>query len=166
MIVKARCWKFGDNIPSDLITPITIIFKGYDYIAQHVLERVRPEFPKEMKKGDIIVAGKNWACSSGRTTAPKGLRIAGVGLVIAESFSRTFFRNASEVGLPILECPGVTAKINDADVLEVEVTTGVIKNLTTGETIQATPPPPFQIELIKHGGLLKYLEEKGLPTNV
>ena len=162
MIVKGRTWKFGDNVPSDLITPITIIFMDFDELKKHVLERLRPEFPKEVRKDDIIVAGKNWGCSSGRTIAPKAVKMTGVGAVVAESFSRTFFRNGAEVGLPLLECADITKRVNDGDQLEIDISTGVIRNLTTGETIQAQTPPQFLQDLIAHGGLIQYVREKGL----
>jgi len=158
MKVKGKVWKFGDNIPTDLITPITILFMDYSEMAKHVLERINPEFPRKVKRGDILVAGKNFACSSGRTTAPKALKATGIGCIIAESFSRTFYRNAHECGLPLLICKEVTSKVNDGDELEVDIEKGLIENLSTGETIKADPPKGFLLRMIQFGGLIPYLE--------
>jgi len=165
MIFQGRAWKFGDNIPTDVITPIAILFKPMNEIVQHVLETVNPDFPKKVQQGDIIVAGQNFACSSGRAIAPKAIKAAGISVVIAESFSRTFYRNAHEIGLPILMAPGVSSEVDEGDILEANVETGVIKNLTKGKTVQAEPSPPFLLDMLKAGGLIPYVEKVGFPSD-
>jgi 3-isopropylmalate/(R)-2-methylmalate dehydratase small subunit len=161
MIFKGRVWKFGDNVPTDVITPIAILFKPIEEIARHVLAAANPEFPKKVQRGDIIVAGQNFGCSSGRAVAPKAIRAAGVSVVLAESFSRTFYRNAHEVGLPILIAPGISRKVDEGDLLEANIETGEISNLTKGERLRGEPSPPFLLEMLRSGGLIPYLEKTG-----
>ena len=108
LILEGNCWKFGHNIPTDMITPTAYVMRGMGEMVKHVLENANPEFPKNVQKGDIIVAGRNFGCSSGRAIAPKAIKATGVGAVIAEFFSRTFYRNGPEIGLPLLEAPGCT----------------------------------------------------------
>src|SRR5512134_3121534 len=102
---EGKCWKFGHNIPTDEITPTHVVWKSFDEMAKHVFESLNPDFPLNVRQGEIVVVGRNFGCSSGRTVAPKAIRATGVGGVIAERFSRTFYRNAHEIGLPILEAP-------------------------------------------------------------
>ena len=165
MIFQGRAWKFGDNIPTDVITPIAILFKPIDEMARHVLEAANPEFPKKVQAGDIIVAGQNFACSSGRAVAPKAIKAAGISVVIAESFARTFYRNAHEIGLPILIAPGISKEVDEGDVLEASIETGAIRNITKERTIQAEPSPPFLLEMLKAGGIIPYVEQKGWSTD-
>ncbi|MBI3076447.1 MAG: 3-isopropylmalate dehydratase [Deltaproteobacteria bacterium] len=159
--VRGRCWKVGDNIPTDAIVATANLFKPYEEMARHVLASVHPEFVRGVKPGDVLVAGRHFACSSGRAVAPKALRATGIGVVVAESFARTFYRNAHEVGLPILECPGITEQVREGDELDVDVEAGLVRNLTLGQTIQAVPPPPFLRGMLKAGGLHAYLELHG-----
>ena len=107
LVFEGRCWKFGDHIPTDMITPTHIMFKTAKEMAAFVLETLNPDFPKQVKPGDILVAGRNFGCSSGRALAAKALQATGIGAVVAELFSRTFYRNGHEIGLPLLEAPGV-----------------------------------------------------------
>ena len=108
IIFEGNCWKFGHNIPTDLITPTHVMWKTpHGEMAKHVLETANPDFPKNVQQGDIIVAGRNFGCSSGRAIAAKAIKATGVGCMIAEFFSRTFYRNGQEIGLPLLEAPGV-----------------------------------------------------------
>src|SRR5262245_63193652 len=102
LVLEGRCWKFGHNVPTDEITPTHVVWKSFSEMAKHVLESLNPEFPQKVQKGDIIVAGRNFGCSSGRAIAPKAIKAAGAGAVLAESFSRGFYRNGYEVGLAIL----------------------------------------------------------------
>lgn len=161
MIFRGRAWKFGDNIPTDVITPIAILFKPIEEIARQVLAAANPDFPKKVQKGDIIVAGQNFACSSGRAVAAKAIRAAGISVVIAGSFSRTFYRNAHEVGLPILIAPGISQKLDEGDLLEANIETGEISNLSKSETLRGEPSPPFLLEMLRAGGLIPYLEKSG-----
>jgi len=161
MQFKGRAWKFGDNISTDVITPIAVIFKPMEEMAKYCLEIANPEFPKKVQKGDIIVAGQNFACSSGRAVAPKAIKAAGISVVIAESFSRTFYRNAHEVGLPILIAPGISKQVNEGDILEANVETGDIVNVTQHTEFHAEPSPPFLLDMLKAGGLIPYVAKAG-----
>src|SRR5207249_10419802 len=107
LVFEGTCWKFGHNIPTDEITPTSVVWKSFSEMAKHVLESLNPEFAQRVQKGDIIVAGRNFGCSSGRAIAAKAIKATGVSAVVADSFSRTFYRNGHEVGLPILEVPGI-----------------------------------------------------------
>jgi len=154
MQARGRCWKFGDNIPTDRIVRSDLVFSPMDEIVKHVLETCNPEFPLKVRPGDIIVAGKHFGQSSGRAIAAKAIKATGVGCVIAESFARTFYRNGFEIGMPILECPGITADVDDGDLLTVDIPTGAIVNEATGRHFRAKPTPPFLQEMLKAGGLI------------
>ncbi len=154
MQARGRCWKFGDNIPTDRIVRSDRVFGPMEEIVKHVLETLNPEFPLKVRPGDIIVAGKHFGQSSGRAIAAKAVKATGVGCVIAESFARTFYRNGFEIGMPILECPGITAHVSDGDLISVDIATGAIVNETTGRHFQANPTPPFLQEMLKAGGLI------------
>jgi 3-isopropylmalate/(R)-2-methylmalate dehydratase small subunit len=154
MQARGRCWKFGDNIPTDRIVRSDLIFRPFSEILQHVLETCNPEFPSKVKAGDILVAGKHFGQSSGRAIATKALKQTGLGCIIAESFARTFYRNGFEIGMPVLECPEITAHVNDGDILRVDIESGSIVNETTGRELQAKPTPPFLLDMLKAGGLI------------
>src|ERR1041384_3567489 len=102
-IYQGRCWKFGDNIPTDALTPTHVMFKSPKEMAAFVLETLNPAFPKQVRPGDILIAGRNFGCSSGRALATKALKATGIGAVVSERFARTFYRNCHEIGLPLLE---------------------------------------------------------------
>lgn len=152
--VRGRCWKFGDNIPNDQIVRPWLVFKPIAEMAQHVLEACNPDFPRQVRPGDIIVAGRHFGQSSGPAVAAKAVKATGVGCVIAESFARTFYRNGFEIGLPLLECPGITAHVGDGDVLAIDVTAGTIADETNGRALQAAPTPPFLLEMLRAGGII------------
>lgn len=158
MVARGRCWKFGDNIPTDRIVRTDLVFRPFSEILKHVLETCNPEFPLKVKPGDIVVAGKHFGQSSGRAIAAKALKQTGIGCVIAESFARTFYRNGFEIGMPALECPGITAQVSDGDILLVEIDSGRIVNETTGRELQARPTPPFLLDMLKAGGLIPMAE--------
>jgi 3-isopropylmalate/(R)-2-methylmalate dehydratase small subunit len=158
LIFEGRCWKFGDNVPTDMITPTHIMFKTAKEMAAFVLETLNPDFPKQVKPGDILVAGRNFGCSSGRALAAKALQATGIGAVVAELFSRTFYRNGHEIGLPLLEAPGVHALVNDGDRLRVDIRTGTLENLTSGQRLQSAPPSPFLMTMLESGGLIPLLK--------
>src|SRR5215813_13266363 len=143
LIFEGNCWKFGHNIPTDMITPAHIMFKTAQEMAKFVLETANPEFPKNVQPGDIIVAGRNFGCSSGRALAPKAIKATGVAAVLAEGFSRTFDRNGHEVGLPILEVPGIHDFVEIHDRIRVDIANGTVANLTSGKTLQGSPAPGF-----------------------
>ncbi len=161
MKIEGRVWKFGDNINTDVIYPGRYMsITDPIETAKHPFETVYPRFKEEAKPGDIIVAGKYFGCGSSREQAATTLKYFGIGAVIAESFARIYYRNAINLGLPILIAPDITKKIEDGDVLEIEFEKGIIKNKRTGETINAQPLPPFIMKLIKDGGLIPYLKNK------
>jgi len=127
-------------------------------MAKHVFEALNPEFPQKVQKGDIIVAGRNFGCSSGRAIAPKAIKATGVAAVVAEGFSRTFYRNGHEVGLPILEVTGVHDLVSTGDRLRVDITNGIVLNLTTGKSLKGTPAPEFLMKMLEAGGLIPFLK--------
>jgi 3-isopropylmalate/(R)-2-methylmalate dehydratase small subunit len=155
---EGRCWKFGHNVPTDLITPSHIMFKTAKEMAAFVLEGLNPEFPKKVAPGDILVAGRNFGCSSGRALAAKALQATGIGAVVAELFARTFYRNGHEIGMPLLEAPGIHALVNDGDQLRVDVEAGTVHNLTTGASLRGKVPPDFLLDMLKSGGLIALLQ--------
>ena len=151
---KGRCWKFGDNIPTDQIVRAERVLLTIDEMKHYVLENYNPDFAGSVQNGDILVAGKHFGQSSGRAVAPKALKAAGVGIVIVEYAARLFYRNAFEVGLPLLECPGIGAIVSEGDIVEAYVKTGLVRNLSTGKTLQARPVAPFLMEMLEAGGLI------------
>jgi len=158
LILEGNCWKFGHNIPTDMITPTHLVFKGMAEMAQHVLESANPDFPKKVQRGDIIVAGRNFGCSSGRAIAPKAILATGVAAVVAEFFSRTFYRNGFEVGLPLVEAPGIHELVETGDRLHLDVARGTVENLTSGKSLQGMRAPEFLIEMLAAGGLIPLLK--------
>jgi 3-isopropylmalate/(R)-2-methylmalate dehydratase small subunit len=160
LVFEGRCWKFGHNIPTDLITPAHIMFKTAREMAKFVLEAANPDFPKKVQPGDILVAGRNFGCSSGRALAAKALKATGIGVVVAEQFARTFYRNAAEIGLPLLEAPGVHEMVETGDRLRVDAASGEIQNLDSGKSLRGRSLPEFLLEMVRAGGLIPLLEIK------
>jgi 3-isopropylmalate/(R)-2-methylmalate dehydratase small subunit len=158
LIFEGACWKFGHNIPTDLITPTYITLRGIGEMAKHVLENANPDFPKNVKPGDILVAGRNFGCSSGRAIAPKALKATGISVIVSELFARTFYRNGHEIALPLLEAPGVHDLVETGDRLRVDVIRGLVENLTSGKSIRGNPPPAFLLEMLQAGGLIPLLK--------
>ncbi|VVB93909.1 Isopropylmalate/citramalate isomerase small subunit [uncultured archaeon] len=157
--LPANVWKFGDDIDTDAIIPGKFLtINKPEELAKHAFEGVRPEFASGVKDGDIIVAGFNFGCGSSREHAPLALRGAKVKCIIAKSFARIFFRNAINIGLPLLECAD-TDKIEEGDHIEVDFESGVISNTTKGETYQATPLPDFVRSIVDAGGLIGYAQK-------
>jgi 3-isopropylmalate/(R)-2-methylmalate dehydratase small subunit len=161
-VFEARCWKFGHNIPTDEITPTHVVWKGFAEMAKHVLESLNPEFPQKVQKGDILVAGRNFGCSSGRAIAAKAIKAAGVGVVVADQFARTFYRNGHEVGLPILEAPGIHDLVETGDRLCVDIEKGKVENLTSGKHLITVPAPDFLLDMLRAGGLIAFLKGGGV----
>ncbi len=161
MKFTGKVYKFGSNIDTDAIIPARYL-NTFDpqELARHCMEDADPEFPHKVKPGDLMVAEKNFGCGSSREHAPIAIKGAGVSCVIADSFARIFYRNAINIGLPILECPEAAAAILEGDEVEVELGTGKIKNLRTGEEFQAAPFPEFMQGIIARGGLINYVQEK------
>jgi 3-isopropylmalate/(R)-2-methylmalate dehydratase small subunit len=154
-IFKGRCWKFGDNVPTDQIVRAERVLLTIDEMKKYVLENYNPNFAKEVQSGDILVAGIHFGQSSGRAVAPKAIKATGVGIVIVEYAARLFYRNAFEVGLPLLECPGITDIVSEGDIVEASIKTGEVKNLTNGKSLQAKPIAPFLMEMLQAGGLIQ-----------
>ena len=160
MTAQGTVFKYGDNVDTDVIIPARYLnIADPKELASHAMEDIDTEFVKNVKPGDIIVANKNFGCGSSREHAPRVLKDNGVACVIAASFARIFYRNAINIGLPILECEEAADEINANDEVSVDFDTGVITDITTGKTYKAQPFPPFIQNIIKAGGLLKSLKE-------
>jgi 3-isopropylmalate/(R)-2-methylmalate dehydratase small subunit len=158
LIFEGNCWKFGHNIPTDLITPTNITLRSIGEMAKHVLETANPEFPKKVQPGDILVAGRNFGCSSGRAIAAKALKATGISAIVCELFSRTFYRNGHEIGLPLLEVSGVHELVETGARVRVDIRGGMIENLTSGKSLRGTPPTEFLLEMVQAGGLIPLLK--------
>lgn len=157
--VRGRVWKFGDDVNTDVIYPGKYLpLTDPEGMALHAFEAVRPGFAKAVKPGDVLVAGKYFGCGSSREQAATCLKALGLGAVIAESFARIYYRNAINLGLPILACPSIAEKVEEGQELEADLRRGLIKNMTTGETFQARPLPAFVLEILEAGGLIPYLK--------
>ena len=154
-VFKGRCWKFGDNVPTDQIVRAERVLLTIDEMKKYVLENYNPSFAKEVQPGDILVAGVHFGQSSGRAVAPKAIKATGVGIVIVEYAARLFYRNAFETGLPLLECPGITGIVSDGDIVEANIKTGEVKNISTGKILHARPIAPFLMEMLEAGGLIQ-----------
>ena len=157
--ICGKVHKFGDNINTDLISPAYYIGKADEIMIAHAMEGADPDFSKKVQPGDIIVAGHNFGSGSSRETAPFVIKGSGIACVIAQSYARIFYRNAINIGLPILECDAAAQEIQSGDDVEVNFDTGVITDHTTGKTYQAQPFPPFIQNIIKAGGLLNSIEK-------
>ena len=152
--------KYPDNVDTDVIIPARYLnTPDAKELAAHCMEDIDPEFIHRVKQGDIIVGGANFGCGSSREHAPLAIKTAGVSCVIAATFARIFYRNAINIGLPILECPAASAAIQAGDKVKVDFDTGIITDETTGETFKAQPFPPFIQNIIKAGGLMKSIEK-------
>ena len=159
MNAKGRVHKFGDNVDTDVIIPARYLNTAVAYeLAAHCMEDIDKNFVNNVKDGDIMVAHNNFGCGSSREHAPIAIKAAGVSCVIAATFARIFYRNAINIGLPIMECREASEKIDNGDEVEVDFNSGVIKNITKGESYQAEPFPDFIKEIIDKGGLLNSLK--------
>ena len=157
----SKNWIYGDNIDTDVIIPARYLnTPNAEELAKHCMEDIDKDFVKKVNEGDIIVANKNFGCGSSREHAPIAIKAAGVSCVIAETFARIFYRNAINIGLPIIECPEAAKAINAGDEVKVDFDSGVITNVTTGESFQGQAFPEFMQKLIACGGLVNYINEK------
>ncbi|MGC8862039.1 MAG: 3-isopropylmalate dehydratase small subunit [Armatimonadota bacterium] len=160
-MIRGTVHKYGSNVDTDVIIPARYLnTTDPAELALHCMEDIDAEFTKRVRPGDVIVAEDNFGCGSSREHAPIAIKASGVACVIANTFARIFYRNAFNVGLPILECPEAVAGISDGDTVEVDLESGRITNVTTGKTYHARPLPPFMRELIKAGGLVNYARAK------
>ena len=161
MKVKGKVFKYGNDVDTDVIIPARYLNTTSEKeLASHCMEDIDSQFITRVRPGDIIVAGDNFGCGSSREHAPIALKASGIGLVIANSFARIFYRNSINIGLPILECPEATAAISADDEVEVDLSKGEITDITTGQTFKAQPFPPFIQQIIEDGGLLNNLTKK------
>ena len=159
MDAKGSVFRYGDNVDTDVIIPARYLnTPNGKELAMHCMEDIDANFVKEVKPGDVIVADKNFGCGSSREHAPLAIKEAGVSCVIAKTFARIFYRNAINIGLPILECEAAANGIQKGDEVEINFDTGVITNVTKGESYQAQPFPPFMQEIIKKGGLVNKIK--------
>jgi 3-isopropylmalate/(R)-2-methylmalate dehydratase small subunit len=159
--IKAKAIVFGKNIDTDVILPgqyMTLV--DPNELAKHALAGLDTEFPAKAKKGVILVGGKNFGCGSSREQAPLALKYSGVKCVIAESFARIFFRNAINIGLPVIECKGISNAVQTGDELAVDFEAGRVENLTNGKKFQVEKLPPFILEILSDGGLIENLRRK------
>ena len=154
-------FKYGDNVDTDVIIPArhlaTTDAKG---LAQHCMEDIDPDFVKKVQPGDIIVAKKNFGCGSSREHAPMAIKASGISCVIAETFARIFYRNAINIGLPIIECKEASEGIEAGDEVEIDFDSGMIYNKTKGTSFKGQAFPPFMQELIGAGGLINYMNQQ------
>jgi 3-isopropylmalate/(R)-2-methylmalate dehydratase small subunit len=163
MKIEGRIWKFGADVDTDAIIPARYLnVSDGKALAKHVMEDERPEFKKEVRKGDLLLAGKNFGCGSSREHAPLALKSAGISCVIAKSFARIFYRNGFNQGLPLLESSEASDAIKDGDRVRLDLTTGEIVDLTQKKTFQAAPVPAFMQELVQDGGLILHIRKNGL----
>jgi 3-isopropylmalate/(R)-2-methylmalate dehydratase small subunit len=161
MLLKGQVFKYGSNVDTDVIIPARYLnVSEASELAKHCMEDIDPQFIQKVKKGDMIMADNNFGCGSSREHAPLAIKTAGVSCVIARSFARIFFRNAINIGLPLLECPECVEKTKNGDNLEVDLATGKIVNLSSGQVFTAKPYPDFMSELIKAGGLVEYTKNR------
>lgn len=160
MNVQGYAHKYGDNIDTDVILPARYLnLSEYRELAEHCMEDIDKDFVKKIKPSDIIVAGENFGCGSSREHAPIAIKEAGISCVIAKSFARIFYRNAINIGLPILECAEASNKISNGDEVAIDFDKGLINNLTTGETYEANAFPEFIKQIINAKGLLNSLKK-------
>jgi 3-isopropylmalate/(R)-2-methylmalate dehydratase small subunit len=161
MNLKGKVYKYGADVNTDVIIPARYLNVSEPAkLAAHCMEDIDKDFIKTVKPGDIIMATSNFGCGSSREHAPIAIKAAGVSCVIAETFARIFFRNAINIGLPLLECPEAVKNTNSGDILEVDLEKGKIKNVTSGKTFTAAPYPAFMSELIAAGGLVEYTKKR------
>ena len=161
MKAKGNVFKYGDNVDTDVIIPARYLNASDEAsLAAHCMEDIDKDFVSKVRAGDMIVAGKNFGCGSSREHAPIAIKASGVACVIAETFARIFYRNAINIGLPILECPEAALAIKAGNELEVDFSAGTITDLTAGKTYQAEPFPEFMQEIIAAGGLIERTKKK------
>lgn len=160
MKTQGAVYKYPDNVDTDVIIPARYLnTSDARELAKHCMEDIDAEYVNKVKPGDVMVAGWNFGCGSSREHAPLVIKTCGTGCVIAKSFARIFYRNAINIGMPILECEEAADEINAGDEVAIDFDTGIITNITTGKTYQAEPFPPFIQNIIAKGGLLASLKE-------
>ena len=160
MQAKGKVFKYGDNVDTDVIIPARYLaIADPKELAEHCMEDIDKDFVRKVHPGDIMVANKNFGCGSSREHAPLVIKVSGISCVIAETFARIFYRNAINIGLPIIECPQAAQDIKDGDQVEVDFDSGKIRNLTTQKEYQGQAFPEFMQRIIKAEGLINYINE-------
>jgi 3-isopropylmalate/(R)-2-methylmalate dehydratase small subunit len=161
MLLRGRAHKFGNDVNTDYIIASKYKSSTTDMreMSKHLMEDADPAFAKKMAPGDFIVAGTNFGCGSSRETAPRVIKAAGISAVLAKGFARIFFRNAINLGLPVVECD--TTNIDEGDRLEVDLSAGVVRDLTKGTEVKVAPLPPVMLELLNDGGLAEHFKKYG-----
>jgi len=161
LTIYGKAIKFGDNVDTDVILPGQyLVLTDPMELAKHAMEGLDPTFTRKIQDGTIIIAGKNFGCGSSREQAPLALKHAGVKCVLAESFARIFYRNAITIGLPVLECPGISSKVEEGDELVVGLRAGEVENKSKNLVLQATQLPEFIMEILDDGGLIEHLRRR------
>ena len=162
MKLKGRVWKFGDHVDTDAIIPGRFLnVSDQHLLAENCFVDLRPEFTKTVRPGDVIVAGNNFGCGSSREHAPLAIKAAGVSVVIAKSFARIFYRNAFNIGLPILESEEAFKNFDEGSPIQVDLESGEIRGGNGGVHVTAKPIPPFMREIVEAGGLVTYIKNRG-----
>jgi 3-isopropylmalate/(R)-2-methylmalate dehydratase small subunit len=161
-MISGKAIKYGNNVNTDVILPGKYLVLTLDpmELAKHAMEGLDPLFFRKAQGGAIIVAGRNFGCGSSREEAPLALKHAGVKCVLAESFARIFYRNSINIGLPVLECHGISGKVEEGDELAVDLEKGVVKNRSKNSTLHATQLPAFILKILNDGGLIEHLRRK------
>ncbi len=160
MLASGKVFKYGDNIDTDVIIPARYLNTPDEKeLASHCMEDIDKTFVEKVEEGDIIVANKNFGCGSSREHAPIAIKESGISCVIASTFARIFYRNSINIGLPILECEEAAQKIEEGDKLQIDFTSGIIKNLSKNEEYKAEPFPEFMQNIISNGGLIKSIKK-------
>jgi 3-isopropylmalate/(R)-2-methylmalate dehydratase small subunit len=159
MQIKGRVWKYGANVDTDVIIPARYLnVSDAEELAKHCMEDIDPSFARGVQRGDIIVATTNFGCGSSREHAPLAIKTSGVSCIVAKSFARIFYRNAINIGLPILECDEAVDNTEAGDTLEVDLATGEIHNVTRGKLFRAKPYPEFMLRIMAAGGLIEQVK--------
>ena len=165
MTIKGKAVKFGDNVDTDVILPGPyLVHTDPNELAKHAMEGLDPNFAEKAADGVIVVGGKNFGCGSSREQAPIALKYSGVKCVLAESFARIFYRNSITIGLPVLTCPGVSGRVEEGDMLAVDLQSGKVEDRTNGSVLEATRLPEFIMEILEDGGLIEHLKRR-IETN-
>jgi 3-isopropylmalate/(R)-2-methylmalate dehydratase small subunit len=160
-VLEGPAHVFGDNVDTDVIIPARHLTSSEpEDLGRHCMEGLLPGFAESVSPGDIIVAGRNFGCGSSREHAALSILGTGAACVVAESFARIFYRNAINVGLPIVECPGVSAQAADGDAFRIDLDAGVVENVTRGKRFSATPLPPFMRDILDAGGLMPWVKRQ------
>jgi 3-isopropylmalate/(R)-2-methylmalate dehydratase small subunit len=158
-MISGNAWVFGDNVNTDLMAPARLLKRPVEEYSAHCMETLRPDFAGKVKRGDIVVGGKNFGCGSSREQAPESIKYLGVAAVVAKRFARTFYRNAMNIGLPAIVCADAGSIPHGAR-LEISIEEGAIRNLDTGESYASEAIPPHLLAMLNDGGLLGHLEKR------